>query len=732
MEKHFSSDKPVTDKQEDKFQRAGFAKRIAQTIIDRENSEGIVIGIYGVWGEGKTSVLNFIEEELKNSESVISIKFNPWRYTDENAVLTHFFQVLASSLNAKLKTQNEKIGEIFQKYGKLLNFEIPLVGINVGETIEGAGDILADVDIEALKKRIENILQENKKKVVVFIDDIDRLDKNEVHAVFRLVKLTADFAYTTYILSFDERMVSSAIADRFGEGNIQAGQNFLEKIIQVPLKIPVAQPEALKNFCFELINNAFSSNNIEVNENEVRRFVGEFSNNILCKLDTPRLAVRFGNTLSFSLPLLYGEVNTVDLMLIEAIKIFYPQHYEFIKSHPEYFIGSYSNTYSNGKDEDKKKEIKNHFEELGKNLNKKQQSSIKDLLTELFPRLNEAFANYVYQANNLNDWYRNKRISSPQYFNRYFSYAVIKGDLSDIVFANFLQEISSQTVEETATSIKELITQSSPDNFLHKIRILEEELDWHTSTQLAKAICISSDNFPKGSRFSFFGFDTPNGQAAIFIHKLIKKHKNKEEQLNLSKELLKIAQPFEFAYELVSWFTRGEPGEKLFDDDGDKELAQLMIDRVLEQANSNSLFEKYEIEADYLLSSWSLINNTAVNKYLRGYLDLEPNKVINLIRSFTPTGWSSAKPEPFKVDFAKEQYDRLISIIDKHYINELISKAYSEEEINHQPPIITHRTEENQSDLNMIRQFRKLFSEDTEFKQEETQPKLSDTQPQDT
>src|SRR5690606_33695923 len=115
-----------------------------------------------------------------------------------------------------------------------------------GDAVEGAGDILGDVDIETLKERIGAILKENKSKVVIFIDDIDRLDKVEIHSIFRLVKLTADFLNTTYILSFDEEMVSAAIGERFGAGNQKSGQNFLEKIIQVPLKIPVAQPEALK------------------------------------------------------------------------------------------------------------------------------------------------------------------------------------------------------------------------------------------------------------------------------------------------------------------------------------------------------------------------------------------------------------------------------------------------------------------------------------------------------
>ena len=498
MDKNFSSDRPISSQQEDKFQRYEFAKRIANTIVERESEDCIVIGIYGAWGEGKTSVINFIETELKDRESIVPIKFNPWRYNDENSLLIQFFQKLAVALDTNIRTKGEKIGSLFKKYGKLLKIDIPLIGVNIGDAVEGAGDIFGDVDIETLKERIGKILKENKSKVVIFIDDIDRLDKIEIHSIFRLVKLTADFLNTTYILSFDEEMVSAAIGERFGSGNQKSGQNFLEKIIQVPLKIPVAQPEALKQFCFQLVDKAISSNNISLTEEEVRRFVSEFTSNILIKLDTPRLAIRYGNALSFSLPLLSGEVNLVDLMLIEAIKIFYSNHYEFIKLNPEYFIGSYSERFSYGEDIDKVSSIKEKLEVLAKDLTKKQRSCIQRLLEELFPRLNEAFHNYSsYDGRLINEWFKQKRIVSPKYFNKYFSYAVIKGEISDIAFENFLSDVSAQSIDEVVNAINKLVEQSSPDNFLQKIRSIEDEFKWEEAVKIAKAISATSEIFPK-------------------------------------------------------------------------------------------------------------------------------------------------------------------------------------------------------------------------------------------
>ena len=129
MNKLFSSDKPVSLAGEDKFQRYGFSKGIANIIIGKEEEASLVIGVYGAWGEGKTSVINFIETELKTKNNIISIKFNPWRYNDENLLLIHFFQTLANALDANLKYKKEKIGDQLKKYAKLLTFDVPILGM---------------------------------------------------------------------------------------------------------------------------------------------------------------------------------------------------------------------------------------------------------------------------------------------------------------------------------------------------------------------------------------------------------------------------------------------------------------------------------------------------------------------------------------------------------------------------------------------------------------------------
>lgn len=712
MNKLFSSDKPVSLAGEDKFQRYGFSNGIANIITGREEDACIVIGVYGAWGEGKTSVINFIETELNNENNVITIKFNPWRYNDENLLLINFFQTLANALDANLKNKKEKIGDQLKKYAKLLTFDVPVIG-NVGDKLEAAGEMLAGVDIETLKERIEDLLKKAKKKIVIFIDDIDRLDKTEIHSVFRLVKLTADFANTTYVLSFDDAMVSAALGDRFGEGNKNSGQNFLEKIIQIPLKIPVAQPAALQKFCFDIINRSLETNKIDLPDDEGRSFGNEFFQNILIMLSTPRLAVRYGNTLSFSMPLLHKEVNMVDLMLIEAIKIFYPEYYQLVKSNPEYFIGSYSNEYSHERNTEKIKLFNELLEKTGVDLSKKQRECIKNLLQRLFPVIREALQNYSYSRDSANDWFKQQRIASPKYFNRYFSYAVIEGEISDIVFNNFLADIPNQTDLEVTNSLKQLIYQSSPETFLLKIRSREEELSWEVSVKLSRIIAAESELFPKPTGFSF-RFASPNGQAVFFIIQLIKKHTNKKEQLQLIENLMNEANPFEFASELFYELKRKDKNEEkeFFSVKEYQTIVAHLITRAQKESINSSIFEKFPEQTAYLFNEWGAKNKKQMTTYVKGILNKDFSKSLDLLRAFTPTIFSTAYENPFKSNFAKEDYSFFIALFDKDYIKKLLNKVFSEKKLNKEKVKWSDRGDNNQTDINMVRQFMHWFNEE--------------------
>lgn len=705
MTQNFSSDKPVENEIQDRFQRYKFSKRIAETILQRDNQDGIVIGIYGAWGEGKTSVQNFIESELKKDESVLIIKLNPWRYNDEETLIRNFFKKITEILGKELENKKEKLGSFIGKYGGVAG----IFGADVSEF----GKSLADVDLEELKIRIDEFLKESTSKLVIFVDDIDRLDKQEIYSLFRLVKLTGDFTNTTYILSFDEVMVASAIGERFGAGNEQSGQNFLEKIIQVPLKIPQAQIDALKKYCFELVDKAINESVLNLSEEEVQRFVSAFSYNVLLRLKTPRLAIRYGNSLSFAIPLLKGEVNHVDLMLIEAIKIFYPRHYNFIKNNPNYFISSYSSSsgYNNSQTiQTKKDELIEHLDLLASDLTKTEKEAIKSLLISLFPRLDEAFHNR-FQHNGDKDWTKQKRIVSTNYFKRYFSYSVIEGELSDVAFDDFMNVLETSELKNIVTEITAILKKTTPSNFLFKARNYEEDLSWKASQNLILSIAVMGDSFPKSNSFFSFGMDGAQTQAAILIYNLLKYHSNKEESLELSKILMGEDIPFDFSYQVNKWLRSGETmEEKIFSHEQYVEIAKSLRERALNDSLDSTLFEKYPENSSYLLGTWNEENPDELKKYLTDIIEKDPSKIKNLVVAITPTAQSTNHPEPYKSNFTKEHYEHLITLLDRNTIHTKIREVFAEELDKEKVEFFDF--ENRQSKINILRQFEHWYSKD--------------------
>jgi len=733
MEENFLADKPISEEKDDKFQRYNFSKRIAETIINRTSSDSIVIGLYGAWGEGKTSVLNFIKQELNpHHPSVIHFTFNPWRFTDEAALLTSFFNTLASELKKSLieesateekskketnwfgekkghlKTNTETIGEIIQEYGKVVSI------FGAGEAAEAIGKAISNVDVEKLKARIEKLLADNKKRVVIFIDDIDRLEKNEIHSIFRLVKLTGDFAYTTYLLSFDENMVSSAIGERFGTGDQKAGLNFLEKIIQIPIKLPLAQKTALKNYCFKLVEQSLNSSETILTEKEAQEFVRKFTSNFLIRLNTPRLAVRYGNSLSFSLPLLKGEVNYVDLLLIEAIRVFYPEIYDFVRYQPNYFIGNYGNeVYSrnSGKPEkiDKFKKI---FEEFTTNYSPDEIADVKGALSDLFPNLDKVWGRgWNWGSGTPESRYNQKRISTNQYFNRYFSYTVIEGDISDVAFSKLLETIKEGDYKDNIERTKNLIQSATPENFIEKIRFKEKIFDSVTSIALVKVFSQLGDCFPEKGN-SFYSFLTPNSQAAIFLAQLIRNQVDEAEKFSLLRWVIENAIPFEFAYQTFNYCRNDKDDpKKLFTEEQYKELASKLIARAKVLAVDKPIWESFTFQSKNMLNDWAIdFDKQDLTTYVKTHLDTNPKSVVPLLKVFVGFIHSSAHPIPYYGDFQKDSYDWLKQILDANFIYEKVGEVLK---IDISTIDKYEHLEHKQTDENMMKQFAHWHNKNT-------------------
>lgn len=335
------TDESVSLQKEDAFQRYPFAQRVASLIKSHSTVSSYVIGINGKWGEGKTSVLNFIRTELALQKDVIIVDFNPWLFSSDNQLFLSFFQILAAGIEEPLKGKSAKIGEVLRDYAGALGVLGSMVGLSGAKGLfEEVGKKLSEKPLDHYKKELNKVLEASNKKVVVVIDDIDRLNLKEIQQIFKLIKLAADFKNTVYLLSFDDELVATALDSEYSKG----GYDYLEKIIQLPLRLPKARPEAVKQFTLASVEKSLKSQQTILKENELDRFSDSFSKYLLNYIDNPRFASRYSNSVFFHVPLLEGNVNMVDLLLIEGVKVLFPNLYTFIRENPGLFTRSYSSS----------------------------------------------------------------------------------------------------------------------------------------------------------------------------------------------------------------------------------------------------------------------------------------------------------------------------------------------------------------------------------------------------
>jgi len=698
----YSSDAPVHIQEEDGFSRWSFSERVAQVISKRSDPSSIVIGLYGKWGDGKTSVLNFIESSLASDEKVICIKFNPWRFGTEDQLLMAFFHEIAEALNVKLDTAGDKLKVTFRKVFKPL---ASLAGTaEAGEIIDS---FISMPDIDEFKERTERLLERAEKRVLILIDDVDRLDKSEIHALFRLVKLTADFKYTSYILAFDKDIVASSLQDRYSNSHGNSGDAFLEKIIQIPLHLPLVEKDILRQFCFDGINEALSVAEIDLNQEQVQRFVKSFNLAFDDCLTTPRRAKLYGNILMFSLPILKGEINVVDLMLIEGIRVFCPELYEVLRVNQSLFTGTFSGSFGDSYNDEHKKEQVNQLIEnsLGQNDSANKENFIK-LLKELFPKLQSVYGNVSFGSDWYSAWNENQRICSDSYFSRYFTYSISKNDISDLEVSNMIQELDGWDSSISSNPLAQLILSNNPNTVIKKLGNKFRDINEETAEALAIAICQVSNNFTqvKGATWT-----DSFSQSAMLLSDLFQTVDNSR-RVKMIKASFDATNDLEYKVEVFRWLRhegRDNSVEDCLAKDQMNEIGKYLASEIVTYLETNRI---NDISISFAKLFWIVHryhSSTYLNQYAQEKVN-DINSVQYLISSYVPI-WTTGTGRSGKEDFTRNEYDTLSKYIDAsilmaavrtHFPNELNTSDKYPSRLNN---------EDTDEELLFIRQFIWLY-----------------------
>ncbi len=319
------SDNPIKDSKNDLLDRTRSAELFAQHLFSLDYKEGLVVSVCGEWGGGKTSYINLMRTELKKNSVVID--FNPWMFSDTNNLIQLFFSEMSEQLsnyndNSDLKEKISDFGEVVSS----INF-IPFMDV-LGKLLKfffktkNSFQIKRNELIEALKKA--------DKPITVILDDIDRLSSAELQSILKLVRIIGNFPNIIYILSFDKIRVTKIL-----DSNNIDGKSYLEKIIQVPFDIPKVSDQILLECLIDSLNKIFG--NIYIDE---IRWSDAYWAIVKPTIKNIRDVRRYISSLSETVKQVGAFIDSVDLIIMEVIRVFYPENFEDIFKNRDCFLSN--------------------------------------------------------------------------------------------------------------------------------------------------------------------------------------------------------------------------------------------------------------------------------------------------------------------------------------------------------------------------------------------------------
>ena len=515
-----NTDSPLKKISEDRFRRSALVEMIAKSIQDvaRSAHPSVVYGLYGKWGEGKTSILNFVEEELQKSgegDNITIAHFNPWIVGNEEALLKEFFQTI-------MVYPDDNVRQFFKQYGSLaifasktiVNAILPGIGTSLAAGLEGAKDALLDSEstISQYKNKVSSAIKGSGKHLLVLIDDIDRLDKDEIHAVLRLIRQVADFENVIYLVAMDVEMVSKAIAQYFGGGAVFDGRKFIDKIVQVPITIP---PVPKRDF-EQLVKEALT----EILEHYTsKEEIALICEKVSPLMHTRRELIRFTNQLSFVLPSLKNEVNLNDLCVLEAIKSVSDEAYRSIYHNRAAFFHE-SNDVMIHIDKDKEtQETQERYEQALEStissVEYYRKHDLKEAIEGLF-----TWKHPFDQQKDIDD----KRIYTSIYFAKYFTQLVPSGVIADTELDAYLLKLKDNSADDVSQWIEDKNGQYGFDEVQRALiyfvqHQVSKEDRRATASKLSIAVAVSSigENVP-------YHIDAPESKTSFVAINLLQKY----------------------------------------------------------------------------------------------------------------------------------------------------------------------------------------------------------------
>jgi predicted KAP-like P-loop ATPase len=532
----FDADRPIISFTQDRLSRSLFSKYLARCLLDHQNPQSLVVGLYGGFGVGKTSVINLTLEELKlaasnmpDAEKPIVLNFSAWSYSGQNQLIYSFFRRLSSTLRQVEGLQDaNRIIHLLELYVSFFTHQPVPKSLRTKRSFleklsfKGQEEVYAwesGRDLTMVKAELNELLSKQTRKIIIVIDNISRLYDNEIKQIFQIVKSMGDYANTIYLLAFDKNQVIRAL-NKVDSGN---GEKFIEKIVQLPFDIPPILQQDLENIFADRLEKVIKL--VPEGSWNIEYWADIYYSSLKYLFENCRDITRYVNTLDFSYSRLRDIVNPVDFFALTAIEVFMPEVYSGIRANKDLFTDLLDNVYA--LDEDQIQKDKLRCDEILSRATRISPALLLTLLVYLFPRLHYIYYSDVAFYHSPTIARKLRRVCSPDLFDLYFSLSMQVGQLPTAEFDALLK------LSDDVVAFDQALTRLNQDDRILKFL---DQLDSKVIQSIplvniqaiVTALLDNGDLFPPGV-YGLLSLDTPMRIHRI-IHELLRRFARTEER----------------------------------------------------------------------------------------------------------------------------------------------------------------------------------------------------------
>ena len=326
----FIDDSPIIKIDDDRHDTERVAKNLLRILKNEKHTNSFTVGLVGPWGNGKSSIMNLVKDGFndKTDKDTIVIHFLPYLNHSENDIINEFFILLSNELGK----YSGKVSNQLMTYSKKLTALYK--DKNIFDFLDNQITKIESTSANELYNDINERLVEIDKKIIVLVDDLDRLNEKEILQVLKLIRNTANFNNTFFAVAMDKEYVLS----RLKANNDILNTNFIDKFFQLEIYLPELDNSVLRNYFFECLMKSPLAKSDDDFENQLINAMSAGDNLFDDYVKNFRDVKRVVNQIIYDYPLFKKEIDLKDFLNFTYFKLKFPKYMKVLSDRKASFV----------------------------------------------------------------------------------------------------------------------------------------------------------------------------------------------------------------------------------------------------------------------------------------------------------------------------------------------------------------------------------------------------------